>query len=173
MGGHDAGMYRHQGVIQSLESRCLLSTSVLIPGGPAGLTITCDGSNTEVVGASYDETFADTSVVVSFEDPHGLLAVGYLVNNTGSGSRFYRSGASRGLFDGQDPASTDLLIKSTYFGDADLTGSVNPTDYSFIDNGYAMALTGWVNGDFNYDAAVNATDYSLIDTTNAFAPGPW
>jgi hypothetical protein len=59
--------------------------------------------------------------------------------------------------------STDVLAKETFYGDTDLNGSINPADYTNIDNGYAMGLTGWANGDFNYDNLVNAADYSLAD----------
>jgi autotransporter-associated beta strand protein len=63
-------------------------------------------------------------------------------------------------------ASTDVVIKDTYYGDALLTGSVTSADYTQIDNGYLRGLTGWQNGDFNYDGTVNGSDYTLID--NAF-----
>jgi hypothetical protein len=63
-------------------------------------------------------------------------------------------------------APTDVLVKYTYVGDADLSGSISATDYTAIDNGFNMHLTGWGNGDFNYDGVVNGDDYTLID--NAF-----
>jgi hypothetical protein len=61
-----------------------------------------------------------------------------------------------------------VLIKYTYFGDANLDGSVTSADYTRIDAGYLShgTLTGWANGDFNYDGVVNGSDYTLID--NAF-----
>jgi hypothetical protein len=59
-----------------------------------------------------------------------------------------------------------VLVKYTYFGDADLNGSVDGSDYSRIDNGYLASATGWFNGDFNYDDIINGSDYTLID--NAF-----
>jgi hypothetical protein len=69
-------------------------------------------------------------------------------------------------FDGMNTTTSDILVKYTYYGDADLNGVVNGADYIQIDNGFGMHLTGWFNGDFNYDGVVNGTDYSLID--NAF-----
>jgi xyloglucan-specific exo-beta-1,4-glucanase len=69
-------------------------------------------------------------------------------------------------FDNQSVQSTDVLIKYTYFGDADLSGDVTATDYMIIDNGLNFGLTGWQNGDFNYDNKINGDDYTLID--NAF-----
>ena len=61
----------------------------------------------------------------------------------------------------------EILVKYTYYGDANLDGQVTGADYSQIDNGFANSLTGWFNGDFNYDGVVTGADYSLID--NGFA----
>ncbi len=66
------------------------------------------------------------------------------------------------------PGASDVLVKYTYYGDANLDGVVNGADYARIDAGFLSkgALTGWYNGDFNYDGKVDASDYTLID--NAF-----
>ena len=62
----------------------------------------------------------------------------------------------------------DVLIKYTFFGDADLSGVVDASDYTLIDNGFNSQsgpdpLSGWFNGDFNGDGQINGDDYSLID----------
>jgi hypothetical protein len=64
--------------------------------------------------------------------------------------------------------SGDVLVKYTVFGDANLDGKVDGSDYTLIDAGNASAgrLTGWAAGDFNYDGVVDGSDYALID--NAF-----
>jgi predicted outer membrane repeat protein len=119
-------------------------------------------------GIGIDSSFAAA-------DPYQVRAIGVIVNDNGSGAKIYGSGTAKGLFGGQDALTTDVLAKPAYFGDADLSGSVNAADYSAIDNGIAMHLTGWANGDFNYDGIVNAADYSLIDTAFAMqtaAGGP-
>ena len=101
-------------------------------------------------------------------------AVGVIVNNV-NGTQLYGTATPLGMFDGPggaNPGSSDVLVKYTYFGDANLDGKVDGSDYSLIDNGYAVnkatpgTLTGWYNGDFNYDGLVNGSDYTLID--NAF-----
>jgi autotransporter-associated beta strand protein len=88
-----------------------------------------------------------------------LTALGVLLNSTGSGTPIYTS------FDGQSVGSSDVLVKYTYYGDADLSGAVDGSDYSRIDNGAISngTLTGWQNGDFNYDGVINGSDYTLID----------
>ncbi len=59
-----------------------------------------------------------------------------------------------------------MLVKYTYAGDADLSGTVTAADYMLIDTGFLNHSTGWRNGDFNYDGFINGDDYTLID--NAF-----
>jgi hypothetical protein len=72
---------------------------------------------------------------------------------------------SAGTFDGATVAAGDVLIRYTYYGDATLDGKVDGSDYSRIDNGALMGLTGWANGDFNYDGVVDGSDYTLIDNS--------
>jgi autotransporter-associated beta strand protein len=92
-------------------------------------------------------------------------AVGVAVNDfaTLGGSQ---TGTIYSTFDGQDVGVNDVLVKYTYFGDADLDGAVTTNDYFQIDNGFLGSKTGWINGDFDYDGAVTTNDYFLID--NAF-----
>jgi autotransporter-associated beta strand protein len=101
-------------------------------------------------------------------DTSYLTTLAVIQNDNGSGNPLYStaSGSALGSFDGQTTTTSDILIKYTYYGDANLDGKVNGSDYSRIDNGYLTHLTGWYNGDFNYDGIVNGSDYTLID--NAF-----
>ena len=67
--------------------------------------------------------------------------------------------------------SNEVEVKYTYYGDADLSGSVSGNDYTLIDVGFnsqtgGSPLSGWSNGDFNYDNKIDGSDYTLID--NAF-----
>jgi hypothetical protein len=84
------------------------------------------------------------------------------LNNNGSG------GTLMTTFEGQTVTSNDVLVKYTFVGDADLSGTVGASDYLLIDNGFNSGgtKTGWRNGDFNYDGVINGDDYTLID--NAF-----
>jgi hypothetical protein len=95
----------------------------------------------------------------------GNTSLGVELNDNGSG------GTLLSMFDGQTVTNTDVLVKYTYVGDADLDGVINGSDYTLIDNGFnsqssADPLSGWRNGDFNYDGVINGDDYLLID--NAF-----
>jgi hypothetical protein len=88
------------------------------------------------------------------------LAVIQNDDGTGSATPLYTT------FEGQPVADSDVLLKYTYYGDTDLNGEVDGSDYSRVDIGFLNKLTGWFNGDFNYDNVVNGSDYTLID--NAF-----
>ena len=110
------------------------------------------GGNWTGLGLTSTTAAADTS---------RLTAVGVLLNAAATaGQSIYAT------FDGQPATATDVLARYTYYGDANLDGKVDAADYTRIDAGFLMHLTGWANGDFNYDGVVNATDYTLID--NAF-----
>ncbi len=99
-----------------------------------------------------------------------LTTLGSIVNNDGTGHTIYGTpigtGTNLGLFDGTSPALNDVLVKYTYYGDANIDGQVDGSDYTKIDAAFGTAATGWANGDFNYDGKIDGSDYTLID--NAF-----
>ncbi len=92
-----------------------------------------------------------------------LTALGAIQNNQAGTAIF--NAANK--FDGTTPGASDVLVKYTYYGDANLDGIVDGSDYTKIDNGFNKpAVSGWLNGDFNYDGKTDGSDYTLID--NAF-----
>jgi hypothetical protein len=99
-------------------------------------------------------------------DSQHLTALGVILNTVDGSTPLYGANASMGTFSGTSPAAADVLIKYTYYGDANLDGKVDGSDYSLIDSGFIAQQTGWFHGDFNYDGIVNGSDYTLID--NAF-----
>lgn len=119
-------------------------TSLMIAAG-AGLDITSNSLELSPAAISQatlrqyllaDQLFSSTADA----DPLLRLALGYVQIN---------------------PAA--LLVRTTYFGDANLDGKVNADDFARIDRGFAKHLTNWSDGDFNYDGQVSAADYLLID----------
>ncbi len=150
-------------------SRSLSVTPLSINGGKLDLTgndlIVPGGSLSDItnqIQQGYDNgTWAGTGGITSSSAAAtNNTALGVELNSDGSG------GVLVSTFDGQSVTSTDVLVKYTYSGDANLDGVVNGSDYTLIDNGFNNRLTGWYNGDFNYDGVVNGDDYTLID--NAF-----
>jgi hypothetical protein len=72
------------------------------------------------------------------------------------------SGAQTAIFAGQTVDATSVLVKHTYFGDANLDGEIDGDDFFQFD--YAISaqnVSGWYWGDFNYDG--------VIDRDNDFA----
>ncbi len=126
--------------------------------------------NTMVAAGYANGTWNGTSGFVSSTaagDTTFLTAIGTIINDDGNGNPLYgTNGMIRSTFDGATPVDGDILVKYTYYGDANLDGQVDSSDYARIDNGFLNKLTGWGNGDFNYDNVVNGSDYTLID--NAF-----
>jgi autotransporter-associated beta strand protein len=121
-------------------------------------------------GGKWNGTSGAIASSIAAADSTHLTALGSLVNDNGSGVPLYgTSGTIAASFDGITPADGDVLVKYTYYGDANLDGKVDGTDYSRIDAAYAAdkttpgTLTGWYNGDFNYDGVIDGSDYTLID----------
>jgi hypothetical protein len=117
-------------------------------------------------GGNWQGSGGITSSTAAGNTAH-LGALGVIQNNQGGPALF----TATSTFDTTTPMPADVLVKYTYFGDANLDGKVDGSDYSLIDAGYASQgtaspLTGWYNGDFNYDGTIDGSDYALID--NAF-----
>jgi fibronectin-binding autotransporter adhesin len=91
----------------------------------------------------------------------GILATDFVtlaVRSNDIGNGF----ADFATFAGIPVIGTDILVKYTYFGDTNLDGLVDASDFNAVLNGFTNGLTGWENGDSNYDGVVNGTDFSLM-----------
>jgi len=66
------------------------------------------------------------------------------------------------LFDGVAVQPTDILVKYTTYGDADLNGVTNDDDYTLLQIGYGNTGVGWELGDFDRNGVVNDDDYTFI-----------
>ncbi len=74
--------------------------------------------------------------------------------------------------DGVTLGLNDVIVKATYFGDADLSGTVTDTDYFLINDSLTSGQTGWVNGDFDYSGGLSDTDFFLLNNAYTNAGGP-
>jgi hypothetical protein len=112
-------------------------------------------------GDNWQGSAGITSSYAAADSAH-LTALGVIqnsVNGSPTGTVLHSS------FDSSLSVDSDVLVKFTYYGDANLDGKIDGSDYSRIDNGALNNLTGWYNGDFNYDGVINGSDYTLIDNT--------
>jgi hypothetical protein len=56
-----------------------------------------------------------------------------------------------------------ILVKYTYYGDADFNGSVDFDDYVRTDGGFNTGGLHWLTGDYDGNGAVDFDDYVLLD----------
>lgn len=86
-----------------------------------------------------------------------LTTLGVMLNDRGGGTPIHDT------WGGESVLPTDVLVRFTWKGDANLDGRVAIGDYLAIDRGFARELTGWQDGDFNGDGTINALDFFDID----------
>jgi fibronectin-binding autotransporter adhesin len=73
-----------------------------------------------------------------------------------------------GLADGKDGIvaglpSGQVEVKFALYGDLNLDGVVNGTDFGLLAANFGKSITGgWDRGDLNYDGTVNGTDFGLL-----------
>jgi hypothetical protein len=116
-------------------------------------------------GGAWNGSTGINSTAATTDLAH-LHAVGFYQPAPFTNVQFVEDGVTNGVGNVAGPTNNspgDVVIKYTYYGDANLDGKVDGSDYSLIDNGYLTGATGWQNGDFNYDGVINGSDYTLID----------
>jgi autotransporter-associated beta strand protein len=72
-----------------------------------------------------------------------------------------------GYADGADGVVSGLLagqieVEYTLYGDANLDGVVNGTDFGILAANFGQQVNNWDQGDFNYDGVVNGTDFGAL-----------
>ena len=65
-------------------------------------------------------------------------------------------------FAGTSVDSTAVLIRHTFYGDADLDRAVNLADFNRLAANFGQSPRRWSQGDFNFDQTVNLTDFNLL-----------
>ena len=62
-----------------------------------------------------------------------------------------------------DVDDTTVLVRLTRYGDADLNGFVNLSDFNRLAANFGQSFGAvWSQGDFNYDGRVNLSDFNLL-----------
>jgi hypothetical protein len=102
----------------------------------------------------------------------GYLASGYNAgawNGAGIDSSTAATNSHYGIgyADGADHivsglSSGQIEVKYTLYGDANLDGVVNGTDFGILAAHFGDQATAWDAGDFNYDGVVNGSDFGVL-----------
>jgi hypothetical protein len=68
------------------------------------------------------------------------------------------------LFTGAGPTEggSSIIVKYTFYGDANLDGAVNLQDFNRLASNFGASGKFWPQGDFNYDKLVNLQDFNLF-----------
>ena len=112
-------------------------------GGAAGLAIIANQLKEGFNGGDWNGTGGITSSSAAGSTLR-KMALGY--------------GTMTGTFDGQTVSSSDVIVKYTLVGDANLDGNVDFSDLLALAQNYGKPGTPWSGGDFNYDGATNFSD---------------
>ena len=65
-------------------------------------------------------------------------------------------------FMGHTVDDTSILVRYTRYGDANLDGSVNLSDFNRLAGEFAVTGAYWTQGEFNYDQSVTLADFNLL-----------
>jgi autotransporter-associated beta strand protein len=152
--------------------KTLVIRQLAISGGatPVG-TLDLFDNDMKIANASYADVTAQIAHARNFGfwDQPGITSTSAAAHPNGTTTLgTLRGGEYLAIYDtapfnGFAVAATDVLVKYTYYGDADFNGFVDGDDYARADNGFNTGLSGWVNGDFDYSGGVDGDDYALLD----------
>src|SRR5205823_749045 len=89
----------------------------------------------------------------------GLTTVGQ------NGSRVLATNAlstGGGTFSGQAVDGTAILVKYTYYGDANLSGNVDTIDFNILTANFSKTPRIWSDADFDYSQTVDTIDFNQL-----------
>ncbi len=114
-------------------------------------------------------TSADNTIPATVKP---LLAASFNNNGFKNSSQIHSSTADarHGLGYIDDSTNKVLTVAYTYYGDANLDGVVNTSDFMALANNFGSTGATWQTGDFNYDGVVNALDFNYIATNFGATP---
>jgi hypothetical protein len=159
------------------------NNNLIVHGGSIATTLAQLRNGLNSSGALWTGAGIDSSTAAADAAANGnatVFALGAIRNIDKNGAAIYSTWPAPPSPDNgvAGVATTDVLVKFTYFGDADLNGVVdNTTDYDLWSNGFTnpglAATNGWLYGDFDLSGTVdNTTDYDLWSTGLVHQGGP-
>jgi hypothetical protein len=155
-------------------------SSLTINGGTLHLGIDGGGSNVTSLSLTGTGTLdiGNNQLFINYQgnsDPIATIAAELADGNNagawngiGIDTSDFNSNYSLGYADSADPfnpaglSADQIEIKYTLYGDANLDGTVNSTDFGSLSANFGKSAKVWDQGDFNYDGVVNSVDFGLL-----------
>jgi hypothetical protein len=145
---------------------------------PASQTLALPGSAQVYTVQQYSIGTASTldigndELIVQYTSSSPANAIQSLIssglnNSTGILSSDVSLGTAVGYYDD----GSEVTIRRTWKGDANLDGVVNADDLSLFLLGQALGQTSWQFGNFNYDTQINADDFFALSLGAAVSNG--
>jgi hypothetical protein len=146
-------------------------TSLTIAGGAtptARLDITNNGFVVDYAGTSSPIDTVKAQVASGYAGGawtgNGIVSSSANANTHGVGyaeaSAVFASFPA--TFLGESVDATSVLLRYTRYGDANLDGTVNLSDFNRLAGSFGAANAVWSQGDFNYDGSINLTDFNRL-----------
>jgi GH25 family lysozyme M1 (1,4-beta-N-acetylmuramidase) len=174
----------------SLTATQVLQTSLNITAN-AVVKITGSGTTTSrvtnlVVASTSKLDLDDNALVVDYSSTSPIASIQLALqsgfasgswNGNGINSTFastdaqkrYAIGFAEGsdigspaTFLGQAAGSTSVVMRLTVYGDANLDGTTNSSDFNTLLSNYAKTAQRWSKGDFNFDGRIDTIDFNLL-----------
>jgi hypothetical protein len=125
----------------------LMDNALIIRSGDVGAVAAAVAAGYH--GGLWDAPGLRSSTAVA----SGVTGIGYGSNATLGKTSF--GGVS-------ELTSTDVLVRYTYLGDADLSGATTLDDFTLFLGGYQGGGTDWIAGDFDQSGRVTLDDFTLF-----------
>jgi hypothetical protein len=135
-------------------------------------SLTVDTASNSVVDIGNNALIIDYGATDPAATIRSYIVSGYAGGTwTGAGINSSVAAASShygvGYADGADGvvsglSSGQIEVKYTLYGDANLDGVVNGTDFGILAASFGQQASAWDKGDFTYDGVVNGSDFGLL-----------
>jgi hypothetical protein len=184
-----AGAAQLEGVVATVAA-------LTVSGSPAAPTGTIDlGNGGLIVSTSVNGAPTKAATTTALANARDLVIAGYhngaqdgpgIISSAAQSNPRLTVGYARatdllgpngGAFLGQAANPTDLLLRTTLAGDANLDGAVDFLDLARLAQNYNVTVSAntdswWASGDFNYDGVVNFNDLAKLaqNYNTALAP---
>jgi chitinase len=155
--------------------------SITINGGTLSFATSTGVSivSSLVVNSGATVNLANNTLLIDYGSGADPIAAiyGYLENGYNNGSwngpgidssaAASNSSYALGFADGKEGVvanltSGEIEVAYTLYGDTNLDGTVNGSDFSSLAANFGLGVTNWDQGNFTHGSAVNGSDFSLL-----------